>query len=658
MSAYLKRSKKIILSIVAIFAVVLFAWLFWPQGEKSALAGWWNDNWSYRKQVTINSEQVAGDLNDFPALISLTDSKLGDHAQPDGDDIVFLDAQGHTLSHEIESFASSTGKLVAWVRIPDLSATDDTHIYMYYGNASVQSQEDTNGVWDKNYKMVQHLEEGGTGTRYDSTQYGNHGDTNNYKGDEAITSAKINGADEFDEMYERIYCGQDKSLDINDTLTLEFWVKAASSTQPNPYVGIIRDRSDNRGWTPQQFESGPDIYMRVDTSAGANQSSQAIPDVLNDQWHHIVWILDNGARKGYKDGVKIVDDTYDHGSGFNSTSTDLIINPGEFFGTLDEVRVSEASRSAAWIATSYNNQNDPGAFLSAASEEVGPGPVGYWTFDEPSAGTGQAGGVHDESGQGNHGTNHGVVQKDDSMCVSGKCMYFKGQGDGDGYVEIEWKEPANDRGSAITSYHVYRGSNQMNMGIIDSVDPSTHQYNDTEVGNGLDYFYSVTAENGERESQQAMSVIGSPRRIISIPSSPTALEVEYVDNTVIVSWSPPDEDGGSPITKYYVERIDPRGSVREFIFDSDITSFVDDEIEEGMTYSYIVYADNEEGRSSGSDPVDVVIPERTNGEDEKNLLWLWIGVIVLILVIILILVYVMRRSKEGSEENDHNDEEE
>ena len=66
------------------------------------------------------------------------------------------------------------------------------------------------------------------------------------------------------------------------------------------------------------------------------------------------------------------------------------------------------------------------------------------------------------------------------------------------------------------------------------------------------------------------------------------------------------------------------------------------------------YADNQKGRSSGSDPVKVEIPERTNGEDGGNLLWLWIvvGVIVLILVIILILVYVMKRTKEGSDEKE------
>ena len=53
-----------------------------------------------------------------------------------------------------------------------------------------------------------------------------------------------------------------------------------------------------------------------------------------------------------------------------------------FDGIIDEVRFSKVVRSGDWIETSFNNQDAPGTFLSADTEEVGPGPVGYWSFDE------------------------------------------------------------------------------------------------------------------------------------------------------------------------------------------------------------------------------------------------------------------------------------
>ena len=59
------------------------------------------------------------------------------------------------------------------MRIPLFSATTDTVIYMYCGNASAANQEAATAVWDANYIMVQHLGET-AGTHFDST-----GNTNN-----------------------------------------------------------------------------------------------------------------------------------------------------------------------------------------------------------------------------------------------------------------------------------------------------------------------------------------------------------------------------------------------------------------------------------------------------------------------------------------------
>ena len=103
---------------------------------------WYNSNWQYRKSITISHTQVTGDLNNFPILISITDADLAASAQPDGDDILFTDSVGSAkLNHEIELYTSTTGQLVAWVNVPNLSSTVDTLLYMYYGNASASNQQ-------------------------------------------------------------------------------------------------------------------------------------------------------------------------------------------------------------------------------------------------------------------------------------------------------------------------------------------------------------------------------------------------------------------------------------------------------------------------------------------------------------------------------------
>ena len=125
----------------------------------NAQGDWWDSSWSHRKTVTINHTKVAADLTNFPVLVDIIDSDLSSKAQSDGDDIAFTDYLMNKLDHEIERYDYNTGRLVAWVRVPSLSSTSDTVLYMYYGNAAASSQQNATAVWDSSYIMVQHLEE-------------------------------------------------------------------------------------------------------------------------------------------------------------------------------------------------------------------------------------------------------------------------------------------------------------------------------------------------------------------------------------------------------------------------------------------------------------------------------------------------------------------
>ena len=82
-------------------------------------------------------------MTNFPMLFSVpNDANLAALAQSSGNDILFTASDGVTkLNHEIESYNSATGKLIAWVQVPTLSPTADTVIYVYYGNASASNQQ-------------------------------------------------------------------------------------------------------------------------------------------------------------------------------------------------------------------------------------------------------------------------------------------------------------------------------------------------------------------------------------------------------------------------------------------------------------------------------------------------------------------------------------
>lgn len=189
-----------ILLAVLLIVQLIGGFLFYPPLEEAQAndVSWYDSSWKYRKKITIDADQVTANLTDFPVLISTTDSDLMSKAQSNGNDILFISADGATkLNHEIENYTSATGQLTAWIK-SDLSSTTDTVLYMYYGNGSSSDQSNATGVWDSNFQMVQHLEEtsGGTDAFTDSTSNSNHGtDSGNPT---ASSSAKIDGAWEFD----------------------------------------------------------------------------------------------------------------------------------------------------------------------------------------------------------------------------------------------------------------------------------------------------------------------------------------------------------------------------------------------------------------------------------------------------------------------------
>jgi hypothetical protein len=110
---------------------------------------WWEFNWDYKKEITINSSQVPSTLSNFPVCIDITDTDLRDNAQSSGDDIAFTNADEDTqLNHEIEYWDNTTGELIAWVNVTSLTHDTDTIIYMYYGNDAASNQENPSEVFD------------------------------------------------------------------------------------------------------------------------------------------------------------------------------------------------------------------------------------------------------------------------------------------------------------------------------------------------------------------------------------------------------------------------------------------------------------------------------------------------------------------------------
>ncbi len=175
--------------------------------------------------------------------------------------------------------------------------------------------------------------------------------------------------------------------------------------------------------------------------------------------------------------------------------------------------------------------------------------------------------------------------------------------EGDGFVELRWSPPADDGGSSIVHYRVYRGLVSGALGILVELEDVT-AFNDTGVTNGVTYYYSVGAVNEVGEGERTPEMEAVP---LATPSAPLGLNVTAGNGSVLVTWSPPEYDGGRPVTHYRLYR-GPEGKEELLVELEDRTRYNDTGVTNGQTYHYRVSALNAvgEGRLSarkGAKPV-------------------------------------------------------
>ncbi len=357
-----------LISIILITAVILAASTVI---SAKAYAVWFNPEWGFRQVITINSSQVPGDLTNFPVLVSVTDPNLrqmpnGNVGRADGGDIAFTLSDGFTqLNHEIESYNPSTGQIIAWVQVPNVSSAADTILYMYYGNAGAADQWETDGsTWDSNFIMVQHLHET-AGTHFDSTSNANDGSPMN--GVTQNTTGQINGADDFDGSNDYVDVGTGAGI-TGDQVTIEAWINhgGGGSTYNNITV------KGSGGLVPYGIALDFDKKAFMETATTPPPSGKwgpFGPALSQGTWYYIVGIYNGANMNMYVDGV-LQASTINQSGNFPGAVLPLAIGRGPigggtqyFDGIIDEVRISDVVRSAEWIQTSFNNQDSPSSFL-------------------------------------------------------------------------------------------------------------------------------------------------------------------------------------------------------------------------------------------------------------------------------------------------------
>jgi hypothetical protein len=298
-----------------------------------------------------------------------------------GYDIVFTDAVGTPLNHEVEDYDPGSGTLVAWVYVPALSTSVDTVIYMVYGDSGVSAPTETpSAVWDGNYQAVWHLNQAPTnsaGEILDSTANTNHGRSKNMA-DGDTTPGRIGDGLDFNGINAQLDMGSDPSLDNLQYMTFTAWIKQ-TGIGDNPRTIFEKRAQTGESRNLYIITANRVRYIQQTDASNVNRLSTLV--VSDNVWYHVALTWDGSLNSSginfYINGLLA-----NYGAGSNGSGTPLDDSGGNFWignrhttsktfmGVIDEVRVSDITRDACWIETEYNNQSSPHTFHVIGDEEL------------------------------------------------------------------------------------------------------------------------------------------------------------------------------------------------------------------------------------------------------------------------------------------------
>ncbi len=165
---------------------------------------------------------------------------------------------------------------------------------------------------------------------------------------------------------------------------------------------------------------------------------------------------------------------------------------------------------------------------------------------------------------------------------------------GDSQASLFWSAPADNGGSAVTSFNVYRST--ILGTYVRIANTASLSYSDPGLANGQQYYYSVAAVNAVGEGPMTSQASMVP---VAVPGQPTQLSAAPGVKSVTLSWSAPASDGGSPVLGYHILRGIAPGLEAQYT-DVGSRQYPDLSLNDGSTFYYQVVAYNALGDGAAS----------------------------------------------------------
>jgi len=311
---------------------------------------WFNSSFAYRKKIQINGTGLNVSNNYQLKLdVDYVSGKMNSTFK----DLRFTwlnDTTEQEVDYWIEKTVSSTNAIV-WVKVPEISNTSNTTIYMYYGNDSAETTSDADKTLGEDIKNF-YTFDGDAIDRVGSCNGAVSGATlsTGWRGDS-------NGAYSFDGNDLITLCSISNMLNTNNW-TVTFWTKLSDTSHYNHFLSSWYSSGHYNFWI-RWYNVDHKMAIQWENTGGV-RGGLSNGSWFDNDWHLLSFTFDDTNDIGYNYLDGIPQGSYSHTGKIRQDGDSYKLQIGKkqdtsdyLKGSLEELRIYHRTLSASELRALY-----------------------------------------------------------------------------------------------------------------------------------------------------------------------------------------------------------------------------------------------------------------------------------------------------------------